>query len=669
MLLGITCFEVYTYFYGPFWMEARGKGLMDYLFLAVIVFHILWGITALFSWRKFLLKSLFRIPEILFFFTLLFFLFSYIWAMNANMDYIQRLAASKGNIFLAPDSTIQRANSMLQFLPYLILDGFIIIYYRVAQPRSRDRIIPPGIWGKWGLFFSIGSALLYTFSFPSFLNLQGIPVFGYFCFVPLILVIKNQPYSWSVFYGVVFGSLQSLISNYWLGTFSLVSLQFSVLYYLVIYTVFMLIFVYLLSISGKNFPFVFAGLWTFFDYLRSAGFTGYPWVLVGVSQYQFLPLIQTASVTGIWGISFMLLLSNASIGEILHQPGTWNWSNRGIRLFTGWAGLFLCIIIAGGVYLGFSSGKEPGKTVRIALIQQNTDPRKNDYREGLNALKKLTNQALLEEPDLIAWSETAFVPNIRRWGAMEPDQHYLARLVHELLSYLKGINTWLVTGNDDYTIETDENGEETRRDYNAAILFSDTGERVRTYHKIHLVPFTEYFPYGNLFPWFYELLLNFDVNLWEPGTERVVFQHPDFSFSTPICFEDGFPNDIRKFVLEGAEVILNLSNDFWSLTKVEAKQHYVNAVFRAVENRRPLVRATASGLTSYVDSGGRLISRLPQYTEGFLIADVAVGPGRRTLYTILGDWFPYAVLLVSAFLILSEIFLNRHIREDLNTSL
>ena len=174
------------------------------------------------------------------------------------------------------------------------------------------------------------------------------------------------------------------------------------------------------------------------------------------------------------------------------------------------------------------------------------------------------------------------------------------------------------------------------------MLFSPQGERVATYHKVHLVPFTEYFPFQERLPGAYELLKSFDVYLWEPGKERLVFRHPRFTFATPICFEDAFPDDIRRFVQGGAEVILNLSNDYWSLSEVEARQHYANSLFRAVENPRPLLRSTASGLTAHVDSRGRLQAVLPAYTEGWLVADVPLPPASTTFYTRHGDWFPQA---------------------------
>jgi apolipoprotein N-acyltransferase len=176
------------------------------------------------------------------------------------------------------------------------------------------------------------------------------------------------------------------------------------------------------------------------------------------------------------------------------------------------------------------------------------------------------------------------------------------------------------------------------------------------------VPFTEYFPWKEQLPGVYDWLKNRDVYLWEPGKERTVFRHPKFSFSTPICFEDSFPGDVRQFVTAGAEAIINLSNDYWSLTEVEGRQHAANSAFRAVENRRPLVRATASGLTCYVDPEGRFRAALPYYVEGVLVVDVefVAGGQRLSVYSRLGDWFPLCLLgLLGALAVLASARLRR----------
>jgi apolipoprotein N-acyltransferase len=382
--------------------------------------------------------------------------------------------------------------------------------------------------------------------------------------------------------------------------------------------------------------------------------------MLGTSQYGFTSLIQLASITGIWGISFLVYGSNAVISYILVYGRSQTKSNSRRRGTLSLVGLLataiLVISLAGKLYLYFQSRDLPAETSTVALIQQNTDPRKDDYQKGLDILMDLTNQSLTYDPDLVVWSETAFVPNIRRWSQVDPKRNTYARLVRDLLDYQKSLSRWLVTGNDDYFISTNEEGEEIRDDYNASILFSPSGERVRTYHKIHLVPVTEYFPFKEQLPRIYELLLDWDVNLWTPGTDYVVFEHPDFTFSTPICFEDSFPSDVRKFVKAGAEVIINISNDFWSLTKVEAKQHFVNALFRSVENRRHLLRASASGVTAHITADGTIVSTLPYYEEGFLVAYIPKEPPRNSFYTFAGDWFPYVCFAIVFFSFLYQVF-------------
>ena len=302
--------------------------------------------------------------------------------------------------------------------------------------------------------------------------------------------------------------------------------------------------------------------------------------------------------------------------------------------------LVFCLAWAGaGAAVDASRARVPQRSVRLALVQQDDDPRKDDYRAVFDTLRRLTDSALAEHPDMVVWSETAFVPNIRRWSREDPRVFPLAALVRDFLAYQESIHTWLLTGNDDYSF-VNNNGTQERLDYNGSVLFSPEGRRVETYHKIHLVPFTEYFPYKKQLPEIYSLLMSFDAYLWEPGDRRVVFHHPKFSWSTPICFEDVFPNDVRKFVSAGAEVILNLSNDYWSLTETEGMQHAANAVFRAVENGRPLARAAASGLTCLVDSRGVIRARAPFYQESFLVVDVPLSSLRATVYTRWGDWFP-----------------------------
>jgi apolipoprotein N-acyltransferase len=146
------------------------------------------------------------------------------------------------------------------------------------------------------------------------------------------------------------------------------------------------------------------------------------------------------------------------------------------------------------------------------------------------------------------------------------------------------------------------------------------------------------------------------VNLWEPGIEQTVFTHPEFRFSTPICFEDIFPDYVRNFALKGADVILNISNDYWSLTETEGKQHFMTGMMRAVENRRPLVRCTASGLTGVVELTGKIRDTQPFYKPLYVNTQIELhSRGAASVYLKYGDWFARVCIAAVLFMFIKSI--------------
>jgi apolipoprotein N-acyltransferase len=159
---------------------------------------------------------------------------------------------------------------------------------------------------------------------------------------------------------------------------------------------------------------------------------------------------------------------------------------------------------------------------------------------------------------------------------------------------------------------------------------------VNYYRKLHLVPFTEHFPYEKQLPWLYRALKDADTHFWEKGDTATVFEAGGLRFSTPICFEDTFGDLSRDFVRGGAEIIVNLSNDAWSKSLPAQMQHLSMAVFRAVENSRSMVRSTASGQTCAIDPSGRVLAMAEPFTETQLTVEVPVSTG-ETLYTRWGD--------------------------------
>lgn len=603
------------------------------------------------------------VAEGLFFLGAFLFLFAYIFALNANMDYVQRFIESGGNLQLALDTRTERLIATARFAPLLVLDlGFWIL-------SARYRGVPAGERSRRGDLRRLSPALvilavaLSVLAQPSTLRLEGIPILGWVALVPLFVVLRLQVEAGrigrTIWYGVLYGVLFTLVGNFWLGTFNLVSLQAVGVIFLGFYALFMPIAagaLYAVRDSPLR-PLVLPLAWTSWELARSSGFLGYPWLLVAHSQYRILPLIQIAEIGGVWLVSFVVLLVNSLLAEALLEGS----------LRRRWVPIAVVLGMAFGT--GFVLQAIPVNSrdvVRLALIQQNSDPRKHEYPRTLDSLRELTDASLAYEPDMVVWSETAFVPNIRRWSEEDPRRYSLARLVREFLAYLDTVDTWLITGNDDYSRVLGEDGEELERhNYNAAVLFDPDGERRETYHKVKLVPFTEYFPYERQLPWIHAMLLDFDVAFWTPGAERTVFEHARFRFSTPICFEDVFPREVRAFAREGMEVVVNLTNDYWSLQEVAAQQHFVAALFRTVELRRPMVRSTASGVTSHIDAHGRIIATVPQYSEQYLIADVEVPDGTRiTLYERWGDWFPWLTGVVLVLLVLGTTGMRRYAGPD-----
>ena len=668
-------------FAGP--AGATEIGLGELPLVVLVAAHFAYGVRLVLPagpLKRRKLRRALRMPELLLVSTLALFVFSYLFALNANLEYVQRFVLSGGDLNFAVDSETERNVALLRYLPLLLVNAFAYFAIRGMHGRvaafetRRDRLV-----GPWRLLLTFASVILSTLALPSFVSIEGIGILSWIALVPLFVVLRRSRFSTGVFYLVTYGVLHNTLVNYWLGTFSLVSLQVTMVVLLLYYLIFSPVaLAFLKTIRWGKFL-VLPLAWTFFEFMRSVGFLGYPWGLVGHGQYANLPLIQVSSVTGVWGVSFLVLLVNSALAELALVgldrlfPGTNRLfagarSRVAIRSHVpthrryspaflaagGTAAVLALVMLLGGLALTADSQAQASQqSVRIALIQQNSDPRKHDYSRTFGSLTTLTDAALASSPDLVAWSETAFVPNIRRWSQEDPRRYSLARLVGRLLVYLEDIDTWLLTGNDDYDRVLNEDGEEVERlNHNAAVLFNDEAERVETYHKIRLVPFTETFPYRETFPWLYQMLLDFDVNFWEAGDERTIFEHPEFRFFTPICFEDVFPDDIRRFVLEDADVILNISNDYWSLDPVEGKQHFVAGMFRAVENRRPLVRSTASGLTAHVDEYGRILATLPYYEEGYLVTDVELKDRPMTFYTQHGDWFPWMGLIVLGLLLL-----------------
>jgi apolipoprotein N-acyltransferase len=492
------------------------------------------------------------------------------------------------------------------------------------------------------------SSLCFALSFPSFLSNDGWFPLGFVCLAPLFAAVRRSSWPAAPFYGIFFGFLSYALFDFWLGKFHPLTLVVVP----PIYAAYFLLTVPALKLADTLFPrhgyLLQAALWVCYEYfLKSQGFLAFSYGNLGYSQYPFIPFIQLAAVTGVWGISLVVVFPSALLGSAFADG--WAALRESWRRYLVPAALYLAAFAAVVAYgLTAQVDTAADRQWKVALVQPNIDPWHGGYeayRASLDILERQSLRALREKPEIVVWSETAFVPAIDWHTRYRPDNDSYS-LVKELRQFLAAQPVPFVLGNDDGQLKRTEEGE-VRVDYNAALLVD--GERiVDTYRKLHLVPFTESFPYERTLPFIYTWLKNADTHFWEKGTVATVFDAGGVRFSTPICFEDTFGYLCRNFVRRGADVLVNITNDAWSKSVPCAMQHMTMAIFRAVENRRSVVRATNGGMTNIIDPNGRILARLPPFTEGCLVGTVPVHTGVTTSYTRWGDWLPWWLLAAAA---------------------
>lgn len=498
----------------------------------------------------------------------------------------------------------------------------------------------------------VAGSVLFALSFPNLFFPKGLPIFAWVAYVPVFFVISRVSIGASIFWGALYGYTAYGLFNYWLSVFHpLAGLIVGCIYL----TYFAILFPFL-KLAEKLFPqkhyLIQWLIWLAYEYLRTKGFLGYAYGITGYSQWEMIHLLQIASLFGVWAVSALVLFPSVYIARLLSFKR--DNPDRSYVLFIKQERLSLLIWIialSASLIYGFNSqiAYQDAPVARIALVQHNSDPWRGGlaaYRQNFNTLKRLSLEAVNQEkkPDLVVWSETAFVPRIY-WHKTYRDDPDSYELVKDLLDFLATQDIPYVIGNDDARKELTDEGIWDRVDYNAVLLF-EKGEEKQIYRKMHLVPFTEHFPYKKQLPFVYDALRNADTHFWKKGTEATVFETKGIKFSTPICFEDTFGYLSRRFVANGAELIVNLTNDAWSKSLPAQMQHATMAVFRAVENRRSVVRATASGQTCAIDPNGRIIAMAKEFTETQLTVEVPL-LSTVTWYTKYGDVLAQLFVLLS----------------------
>ena len=477
---------------------------------------------------------------------------------------------------------------------------------------------------------------------------------AWLAFVPLLLALSGKR-PWPAFLiGWLCGVVFFLgITPWWLQEFRFVSPLASGLGYLYLGLYFALFGLFLSLFSRIiRFPLLFAApVWVALEYLRSSlSFLAFPWALLGHTQYGNLPIIQMASFTGVYGVSFIIVTANAAIaGVIIHflSPSPPALGLQGKRryafnpLFQGL--LVLAIILALWAWGRQILGLDPsGRRLSVAVVQGNIPQRikwNREYREQiLSQYETLTEEAAKSGPQLIIWPETA-TP-----GFVLNDFSLLRRI-----AYLMGkAKAYLLVGSAEYPKFSRPPFKVSLSKGNTALLFSPQGRLIGQYVKILLVPFGEYIPYKDLIPWPDFIVQKGKRNFDIAGNEVTLFRVDGDPFGTLICWEVLFPDLTRDLVKKGAGFIVNMTNEAWFGKIAFPHQMLSSCVFRAVENRINLVRCANTGISCFVDPFGRVTGRViknnqDSFVEGTLTQTIYLNrPG--TFYTRYGDILVYLCL-------------------------
>jgi len=355
---------------------------------------------------------------------------------------------------------------------------------------------------------------------------------------------------------------------------------------------------------------------------------GCPWNTMGNAQIDNVPLARIATLTGVYGLSFAIMLVNCAFTSALLLRG----ARRKNLLIASFAAVI-------ALQIGVLTSPAPEQPTKEAvLVQQNvpvldTEWPQADYDRTLFELSEITveaaHQAAPGGPALIIWPES-------------PAPFYTSdeKLLHWLAAIAQETHAHLIVGSTGVAVSAA--GE--RLPLNSALVVSPQGQVLGSYDKIHLVPFGEYVPYKNLL--FFAKKLTREVGEFARGSERKVFDLNGVKAGVFICYESAFPEEVREFAAGGAEVLVNISNDGWYGDTSAPYQHLEMARMRAIENERWVLVATNTGITVSIDPYGRVVKRAERNRRAALVVPFGTR-AETTFYTRNGDLFAWICVVIS----------------------
>jgi apolipoprotein N-acyltransferase len=486
------------------------------------------------------------------------------------------------------------------------------------------------------LALAVASGAALAFAFPNF----NLPLLAWISVAGLMLSAFGASVPFAALCGFLYGMTFYFISTPWIytvlrqwGPLPVWQAAGVMLIMAGASSVFKLLFAAGISLWGRSgvakvacvAPFLWVSTEYLFDRFPNIGF---PWNLLGYAAAHSLALVQITTITGIYGLSLLVAAFNALVFWAILQPSA---RRRRAALCVAAAAAVLALV----AWLGarFVPTAQPE---RIAHLVQPDFPQSMEYpydwmtihRADLDDLEQLSVSAARLEPGPIIWPETPAPFSMQE----APFAIRAARIAHESSTdFILGAVDWKRT----------PTGEEP---YNSAIQLDPTGREIFVYDKIHLVPFGEFVPWRNILRFAGHITA--DLGEFQRGKVRSVGTLPGGRYSVFICYEAIFAGEVRQFTANGAELLINISNDGWFGRSAAPVSHLEAARVRAVESRRWLLRDTNNGFTASIDPYGRIVARLAPDIRGELDAPYAFRSD-LTFYVRHGDWLPWLALIVT----------------------
>jgi apolipoprotein N-acyltransferase len=493
------------------------------------------------------------------------------------------------------------------------------------------------------VLLALSSGILTALSFPKF----NLSFFGWISLIPLLFILTGKKPKPSFLLGLIAGFSHYAILMYWIP---FVPAHYGNLSFGLSFLVYMLLVLFL-ALSWAFFSLIFSKLyrsyprlsflaaplvWISMEYILTYVLTGFPWCLLGYSQFKNLFFIQMASIAGIYSLSFFLVLFQSMF--------VFSVRFRKRSPFFVALGLILLIHLAG--FLSLKKGTPAENTFTASVIQGNVSSdiywdriSTQEILELFDRHLNLSQRSYTEGAGLIIWPEFS-VPLC--FSCSEELYRYFKE---RLFKFVMDTNCTLLLG----TNEQKSSQEKTQYFNTALGLRPDLS--MSQYYKMHLVPFGEYTPYKKIF--FFIEKVTHAIGDITPGTQYSLHPYKSLKFGSPICYEIIFPNQVRKFTKKGANFLVTITNDGWYGKSSAPYQHFAMAVLRAVENRRYLLRAATTGISGIIDPYGRILSQSELMTKTYLLGKITPSE-KLTFYTRFGDVLPLGSLtLVLVFLILA----------------